>query len=161
MQLEDSYCFSHESNWGWLLNWACFHRQNFEQDSGGHQEGTSGTFLSRKVGRQAQAGLGAFFRNQEAALTHSHWQVWAVSANMSCVENVWWHAGVIWIFSWKLSAGTWIMKSEDACVFCNLVSLDIGISLHLLGLPLADLAFDSFPEAWGILSLGAVWWQHV
>jgi DNA polymerase epsilon subunit 1 len=57
------------------LNWACFHRQNFEQDSGGHQEGTSGTFLSRKVGRQAQAGLGAFFRNQEAALTHSHWQI--------------------------------------------------------------------------------------
>ncbi len=76
MQVGDSYCFSHESNWGWLLNWMCFHRQNFEQeDSGGHQEGTSGTFLSRKVGRQAQAGLGAFFRNREAALTHSHWQV--------------------------------------------------------------------------------------
>jgi len=51
-------------------------RQNFEQeDSGGHREGISGTFLSRKVGRQAQAGLGAFFRNREAALTHSHWQI--------------------------------------------------------------------------------------
>jgi hypothetical protein len=87
--------------------------------------------------------------------------VWAVSANMSCVENVWWHAVVIWSFSWKLSTGTWIMKSEDVCVFCKLVSLEMGISLHLLGLPLADLAFGSFPDAWGILSLGAVWWQHV
>ncbi len=54
--------------------------------------------------------------------------VWAVSANMSCVENVWWHAGVIWSFSWKLSTATWIMKSEDACVFCKLVSLEMGIS---------------------------------
>jgi hypothetical protein len=50
----------------------------------------------------------------------------------------------------------WIMKSEDVCVFCKLVSLEMGISLHLLGLPLADLAFGSYPEAWGILSLGAV-----
>jgi hypothetical protein len=49
------------------------------------------------------------------------------------------------------------MKSEDVCVFCKLVSLEMEISLHLLGLPLADLAFGSFfPEAWGILSLGAV-----